>query len=351
MLDALERAGMSNALILPSDVPAQKVIASKASFVSAEKGVSFEPVLQKFLDYLKVRNYSEKTLIRYRRDLRFLFQFLSAERGIISIDDVTKKDLMEYENVVYSSMRLKGDRPLSQETKVGRIVALKSFYNFLSKTELIPFNPASTIDIPVVRNNKLRQFLTEDEVIKLLEAANGKEPLEVRNRTILELLYSTGIRADELLNVSLKDIDLEKQELHIRFGKGRMGKRERLVPIGKIAAEWLKLYITHTRPVFQRREDQGYLFISKNGRKLMIADPNRIVKLYAKKAAIEKKIVCHSLRHSCATHMHQHGCDIRFIQELLGHDSIETTTIYTRLAIDDLKEIHDKTHPRELDTS
>jgi integrase/recombinase XerD len=342
---------VSSRLLASNDVPGSRVAVSLDRPALVEGCLSFEETLHKFLSYLKVRNYSEKTLIRYRRDLNFLFGFLSKHRAINSLDDVTKKDLMEYENEVYSSTRIKDGKPLSQESKVGRIVALKSFYNFLSKTELIPFNPASTIDIPVVRHSKLREFLTEDEAIKLLEAANGQEPLEVRNRTIMELLYSTGMRADELLNVNVKDVDLERTELRIRFGKGRMGKRERLVPIGKIAAEWLKVYIAHTRPVFQKRDDQGYLFISKNGRKLLIADPNRIVKFYAKKAGIEKKIVCHSLRHSCATHMHQHGCDIRFIQELLGHDSIETTTIYTRLAIDDLKEIHDKTHPRELDAS
>lgn len=311
-----------------------------------EGSLGFEETLHKFLSYSRVRNYSERTLEKYRKDLAHLFVFLE-KRGIDRLDDVTKRDLIEYENEVYASVKIKDGSPLAQSSKVGRIVALKSFYNFLSKTELIPYNPAATIDIPVVRNKKLREILTEEETFKLLETAKGENPIDIRNRAIMELLYSTGIRAEELINVGIRDLDLEKEELRIRYGKGRLGKSERLVPVGRVAIEWLKIYVTNVRPILQKSDDEGCLFVTSNGRKLLINDPNRIVKMHARKAGIQRRIVCHSMRHSCATHMLKRGCDIRFIQELLGHDSIETTVVYTRLVIDDLKEVHDKTHPRE----
>ena len=314
--------------------------------VLVEGSLGFQETLHKFLGYSRVRNYSERTLEKYEKDLSHLFSFLE-KRGIERLDDVSKKDLIEYENEVYASVRIKDGNPLAQSTKVGRICALKSFYNFLSKTELIPYNPAATIEIPVVRNRKLREVLTEEETFKLLESAKGDNPIDIRNRAILELLYSTGVRAEELINIGLRDIDLDKEELRIRYGKGRLGKSERLVPVGRVAVEWLKVYVTHIRMTLQKSDDAGYLFVTRNGRKLLINDPNRIVKMHARKIGITRRIVCHSLRHSCATHMLKRGCDIRFIQELLGHESIETTVIYTHLVIDDLKEVHDKTHLRE----
>lgn len=314
--------------------------------VLVEGSLGFQETLHKFLAYSHVRNYSERTLEKYKKDLSYLFSFLE-KRGIDRLDDVTKRDLIEYENEVYASVRIKDGSPLAQSSKVGRVVALKSFYNFLSKTELIPYNPAATIDLPVVRNKKLREILTEEEAFRLLESAKGVNPIDIRNRAILELLYSTGIRAEELINVGIRDLDLEKEELRIRYGKGRLGKSERLVPVGRVAIEWLKIYAANVRPILQKSDDAGYLFVTSNGRKLLINDPNRIVKMHARKIGIMRRIVCHSMRHSCATHMLKRGCDIRFIQELLGHESIETTVVYTRLVIDDLKEIHDKTHPRE----
>ncbi len=315
--------------------------------VVVEENLGFEEMSNRFISYMKVRNYSERTLVKYRAELKHLFTFLRGSRGLEYLDDVTKKDILEYENSVYSTTRIKDGKPLSQESKVGRIVVLKSFYKFLSKTELLPYNPAANIDIPVVRNSRLREVLSEEEMFKLLDSVKGANPIEVRNRAMLEFLYSTAVRAEELLNINIRDLDIEKEEVRIRYGKGRMGKRERLLPVGKVALEWLKTYIENIRPALQKSNDEGYLFLSRNGRKLLIIDPNRIVKFYAKRCGITKKIVCHSMRHSCATHMLKRGCDIRFIQDLLGHDSIETTVIYTRLVIDDLKEIHDKTHPRE----
>lgn len=337
---------MSNVIPALGTMPESKAIARFERPALVEGSLGFQETLHKFLGYSRVRNYSERTLEKYGKDLAHLFAFLE-KRGIDRLDDVTKRDLIEYENEVYASVRIKDGSPLAQSSKVGRMVALKSFYNFLSKTELIPYNPAATIDLPVVRNKKLREILTEEEAFKLLESAKGVNPIDIRNRAILELLYSTGIRAEELINVGIRDLDLDKEELRIRYGKGRLGKSERLVPVGRVAIEWLKIYATNVRPIFQKSDDEGLLFVTINGRKLLINDPNRIVKMHARKAGITRRIVCHSMRHSCATHMLKRGCDIRFIQELLGHESIETTVVYTRLVIDDLKEIHDKTHPRE----
>lgn len=191
---------------------------------------SYEEALEKFADFLQLRNYSPRTVVRYQQDLEKMIRFLRDVRNIQSLDDVTKKDLFEYETEVYSSLRIRDKQPLSQDSKVGRIVAMKSFFNFLSIREMIPYNPAEHISIPTVNRHKLRDVYSEEEIINMLEAAKGETPLEIRDRAMMELLYSTAIRPDEMIHVATKDLDIEKAELKIRFGKGRMGKHKGSVP-------------------------------------------------------------------------------------------------------------------------
>ena len=188
--------------------------------------------------------------------------------------------------------------------------------------------------------------LTKYEVRKLLSKPDETTILGLRDRTILELFYSTGIRLSELINIKLIDLDIERGLLRI---KGKF-KKERIVPVGSIAKRYLLHYIEDARPKLQRDKRTTTLFLSQKGRIFHRSSINIIVRNYVKQAGIRKKnINSHALRHSCATHMLEGGADIRYIQELLGHKSLETTQIYTKVAIKGLKRVHQKTHPREKD--
>jgi len=306
-----------------------------------------QEALSRYADYLKARGYSPCTIKLYLDDTKKFITWLLNEKGVQRLQDVTQDLLRQYQNKIYAQKRMKDGLPLSLSMKSLKILALKNFFGFLARKHEILYNPARDLEAPRQRKDRLRDVLKEREVQKMLEAACGKTPLDVRNRAILELFYSTGIRNSELRHLALGDIDLERQEVRIRHGKGYFGEKERVIPMGRLATAWIGEYVLASRPTLVKNTQTDCLFVSSTGRKLTIDTPDDLVKKYACFAGIKKKVRTHMLRHSFATHLLRHGADIRHVQAMLGHESLDSTKIYTKVEITDLKRVHKRTHPRE----
>ena len=309
--------------------------------------MNYEELLKHYKVYLLSQNYSPRSLKKYQIDLKSFFSFLLLEKGIQRIQDVTRETLRDYVHKVVTQKRKKDALPLSQWTKAGKVAALKTFFRFLLKKGILLYNPASELEIPRVHTRKVREVLKEREIFKILDSIDPESPLGLRDRAMLELFYSTGIRNTELRFLKVQDVDLKENELRILHGKGRFGKRQRILPLGRTAQRHLEEYLCLGRSKFLKDKDPGFLFLSKEGSQLSILLPNRRLKFYAECTGIKKKVFTHILRHSFATHLLRHGADIRYVQEMLGHESMDSTRAYTKVEISDLKKIHRRTHPRE----
>ncbi len=285
--------------------------------------------LKKFLNYLNLqKNYSSNTIRGYKRDILQFINFLKKNK-IKSFKSISYEDFLSYlgylRNYGYS------------ETTIGRKVAsLKSFFKFLSARKIIKSNPVALLSSPK-KPDRLPDFLTVEEVEKILNIPSGKNWQSLRDKAILELLYSTGIRVGELTSLRIGDIDFFQELIKVK-GKG---KKERIVPIGSYALKALIEYI-EKRP----NKKEKNVFLNKYGKPLTERSVERIIDKYSKKAGIGKKITPHTFRHTFATHMLDRGADLRTVQELLGHERITTTQIYTHLTVEKLKEFYNKTHPR-----
>lgn len=288
--------------------------------------------INSYLDYLLFeRGYSKNTIESYRRDLIKFEDFL--EKKGLELEDVTLKILDEFVGQV---------GPALKETSRARLIStLRSFFKYLVREEDFGINPAELLEIPRKRE-RLPDYLTIEEMEKLLSLPD-ESPLGLRDKALLELMYATGLRVSEVLNLKLHDIELETMFVRVK-GKG---EKERLVPFGNMARDAIIKYMGEGRPKLLRRMTD-YLFLNKRGGKLSRVGFWKILKGYARKIGIEKKVHPHIIRHSFATHMLVGGCDLRTLQVLLGHASPTTTQIYTHLEIKYLHEVHRRYHPRSL---
>lgn len=304
-----------------------------------------EETLGRYAEYLIVRNYSPATSKRYQAEVKKFFVWLLEKKGIERLQDVTKEVLRDFQNKVFVQRRQRDGAPLSLSMKIGKIVALKNFFQFLIQKGDLLYNPADSIDVPRQRQDKLKSVLKEREVLKILGSVKGEDPLALRDRAILELLYSTGIRNSEARLLEPKDVDFEGGLVRIRHGKGYFGPKERVVPLGRMAGGFLEEYLQRSRPKILKGRDSKFLFVSHQAKGLSIYWLLDLVKKYSK--CLKKNVTTHMLRHSFATHLLRHGADIRHVQMMLGHENLDSTKIYTKLEITDLKKVHQKTHPRE----
>ena len=236
------------------------------------------------------------------------------------------------------------EEPRSLQTQRGRLVALRSFFRYLVKSSQILYDPATELELPKTRKNIPRDIMSKKEILKILNQPDPDNVLGLRDKAILELLYSTGIRNQELRNLCIYDIDIANNYLRVTRGKG---KKDRVIPLGEIAATYVEEYLNHSRPKLLNKEETNILFLTKHGRTMKNNGLIETIKKYAAKAKLEKHITPHSFRHTCATHLLKNNASLRHIQELLGHASIESTQIYTRVDISDLKRAHKRYHPRE----
>ncbi|MEW6008703.1 MAG: tyrosine recombinase XerC [Candidatus Omnitrophota bacterium] len=284
-----------------------------------------ERFVEKFFRYLEIeKNASEFTKINYGHDLKEFDSFLK-DTPMESIDYLVLRRYLAH---------LKA-RNLSKRSINRKLSSLRAFFKFLFKEGLIKTNPAALLSSPKL-DKHLPLFMTEDETVKLLEAADGHDWLSLRDRAILETLYSTGMRISELLGLNLDDIDFISGVVKVR-GKG---KKERLIPIGNSAINSIRRYLDN------RLDKSQTIFLNKNKTRLTTRGARLILNKYIKKASLKQGISPHTLRHSFATHLLNRGADLRSVQELLGHSNLSTTQVYTHLTTERLKAVYDKAHPR-----
>jgi integrase/recombinase XerD len=232
--------------------------------------------------------------------------------------------------------------PLGWSTQRNRLGVLKDFFRWLTRQDVILHNLASELELPRMEKRLPQEVLSVAEVERLLAVPDVSDPLGVRDRTMLELFYSTGIRRTELCRLELPDLNTERRTLHVRLGKG---KKDRVVPVGERAVAWLQRYLKEVRPRLCLDTRTPALFLTGYGEDFNPDVLSRMVSAWLRKAGLKRQGCCHVLRHSCATHMLENGADIRFIQQLLGHEKLDTTAIYTEVSIKQLQEVHARCHP------
>jgi integrase/recombinase XerD len=296
-------------------------------------------LLLKFVEYMKVNSFSERTVTGYSQNIRYFLNYLR-EIGIKNIIEVDRKVLADYQSRVYLET-YKG-KPLTAGTRQHRLSCIRTFYRYMLKSGLVIYDPSSYMDLPKNPDELPRNILSKKEVGMVLSKPDLETPIGIRDRAIMEMFYSTGVRTTELCNITLNDVDLRNGELKV---KGKNSK-DRVIPLGEVVSEYLEFYLKEARGKLSG-SNPPYLFFSKNGKKLRRNYVSSIIKSYAVKAGLKKLITPHSFRHSFATHLLKGKADIRKIQELLGHSSITTTQRYTRVEIGDLKQVIKKHHPRE----
>jgi integrase/recombinase XerD len=306
--------------------------------------MKIQAILENFKSYLAAKNYSSRTIETYVKYIELFDRYLK-QKKIERIEDITR-DLIDQYQIDLTTKNQHTKMYLTVSTQTSRLVALISFFRFLHHKSLIEVNPVSHLELPKVPRRPPSNYLTYKEVSEILKAASKTNLLGIRDKAILELLYSVGLRNSELRTLSIQDIDFNNELIRIQ-GKGQ---KERIVPIGKVALDYIQVYLEKSRPFLLNQKTQtDVLFLSKRGKPLSIDVLPDIINRYKPKTSITKRIGAHTFRHSFATHLMLRGIDLRSLQELLGHNSIETTQIYTHLTLKDLKSAYTKTHPREND--
>lgn len=291
--------------------------------------------MQLFLEYLTVElGLSVNTRQAYERDLRLFCKTLGFKNSDALVN-VSREQITGY----MTQLKEKG---LAAATIARKLAAIKAFYRFMTAEGYMDANPAEVVEAGT-KGIKLPRVLSEDEVVRLLNQPDITTAEGFRDRTMLEVLYATGMRVSELINLTLERVDLNMKYI-IAFGKG---SKERIVPLGSVAAEFLQQYLEKVRPKLMHTDrNTNIVFLAFGGHELTRQRFWQIIRAYGRKANINKALTPHILRHSFATHLLDNGADLRSVQELLGHSDISTTQIYTHLTNKRLRDIYAKAHPR-----
>lgn len=291
--------------------------------------------MQLFLEYLTVElGLSANTRQAYERDLRLFCKTLGFKNSDALVN-VSREQITGY----MTQLKEKG---LAAATIARKLAAIKAFYRFMTAEGYMDANPAEVVEAGT-KGIKLPRVLSEDEVVRLLNQPDITTAEGFRDRTMLEVLYATGMRVSELINLTLERVDLNMKYI-IAFGKG---SKERIVPLGSVAAEFLQQYLEKVRPKLMHADkNTNIVFLAFGGHELTRQRFWQIIRAYGRKANINKALTPHILRHSFATHLLDNGADLRSVQELLGHSDISTTQIYTHLTNKRLRDIYAKAHPR-----
>ena len=291
-------------------------------------------LLDQFLHYLTVeKGLAKKTLEAYSHDLNRFLNYLQ-EKGIEDVLRVSKLDVRAF------LLTLKAKK-LSNKTVVRNLVAIRTFFRFLTQEGKLESNPVEDLESPRLAKT-LPEILSLHEVEQLLETPKPQTPLGIRDRTMLEMLYATGMRVSELVSLQMNQLNLEGGYV-LLFGKG---SKERGVPVGTEAIKWVSHYLKGARQKLSKGKETPFLFLNRSGRKMSRQVFWKSIKAYGRKAGIRKKITPHLLRHSFASHLLARGADLRSVQMLLGHADISTTQIYTHVTSERLKQVHRRHHPR-----
>lgn len=287
-----------------------------------------------YLHYLKVeRGLSENTIASYGIDLKLFLEYLR-KNEIPSFKQVNKEIIVNY-------MQSEKNNNKANSSILRSVSSLRKFFQYLAQEKIIEKDPMLLIDTPKKKQH-LPQVLTKEEVEKLLHSPNTGQVLGLRDRAMLELMYATGLRISEIINLKLEDLHLTMGTLQT-LGKGH---KERIVPVGDEAIKWVNRYLEEARPKLLKQKRSNYLFLNFHGNNLTRQGVWKNLKAEVRKAGIQKNITPHTLRHSFATHILENGADLRIVQELLGHADISTTQIYTHLSNKQLADIYNRAHPR-----
>lgn len=293
-----------------------------------------EELLNDFIEFLLVeKGLAKNTIDSYGRDLKSYLEYLKL-REIDNISGTNRTVIVSY--LIFMQKKGKASSSISRAC-----ASIKSFYHFLFTERYIDDDPTINLDTPKLEH-RLPRVLSLEEVDKLLEQPDVNTILGFRDKTMLELLYATGMRVSELISLTVEDINLDMGYLRC-LGKG---SKERILPIGSISIKYLKKYLDDIRCRLLKNNDTKILFLNYRGKKLSRQGFWKIIKKYSRTANLSKKVTPHTLRHSFATHLLENGADLRAVQEMLGHSDISTTQIYTHITKNKIKEVYDKTHPR-----
>ena len=287
--------------------------------------------------------YSADTINRRETALRRFVEWCD-ERSLTHPNQISKPILERYQRHLYYYRKADG-QPLTLGTQHSLLAPLKTFFKRLAQDNHVPYNPASELTLPKTPKRLPRDILSVEEVESILAEAHPDTPGGLRDRAVLETLYSTGLRRMELVALRVYDIDRRRAIVIVREGKGR---RDRILPIGQRALAWLEKYLIDARPQLLLNLHEEALFLNDYGDPLPREALARLVKRAMDQAGIKKTGSCHLFRHAMATHMLDNGADTRFIQAMLGHADLATTQIYTHVSVEKLREIHAATHPAKL---
>ena len=277
----------------------------------------------------------------YLSEVRSFLRFLSQERELGDLHQLRREDLEAYQVSLEHRLKSNG-KPLERSGRSRKVSTVKSFVRFLYRTQVLLRDLGTNIVAPRPPDKLLAQLPSQEEILALFEAPDVSTPLGLRDRAILELLYSSALRNSELRNLEVNDVDLGRLQVRVRHGKG---SRQRLVPLGEPAGVWIERYLKQARSFFLRSKEHGFLFGTIRGSQLKVPTLIDLVRKHGKAAGLGEGLTPHSLRHCCATHMLANHVKFRHLQELLGHKNPSSTQIYTRVELSDLKEAHRIYHP------
>ena len=306
----------------------------------APPGGDLSALREQYLSWLEVRNYSAQTVEGRRRALN-AFLAWAWERDLRRAGEITRPILESHQRHLHR-YRKKNGKPLGASSQRGRIAAIKDFFRWMVRANHLLHNPASELELPRPERRLPEEPLSLSEVKAILAVPDTADPLGLRDRALLETLYSTAIRRGEAVKLAVTDLNHERRTLQVRQGKG---KKDRVVPVGERALYWLSRYLDESRPRLALHPRETALFLTAYGEAFNADFLSHHVSKLIKQSGLGRPGSCHLFRHTCATHMHDNGADIRFIQQMLGHEKLETTQIYTEVSIKALQEIHDRTHP------
>jgi integrase/recombinase XerD len=307
--------------------------------VSAPANGKLTKLLEAYEEALWVR-HAARTVPAYLADVRALLGWLE-EHGI-ELQEVRTQDLLAYQADLLAARKADG-KPYSSSLHTNRVTAMKSFFRFLYRRGFLLQDPAAAVEYPRVEHRLPANVLTRQEARRIVEAPDGATNTSLRDRAILETFYATGLRVSELARLTLQDVDTEERLLRVVQGKG--GK-DRNLPLTAAAAEALEAYLRDARPRMRGARRSPLLFLAPRGGRMHTSTLNGVVHAWAQKAGVKRRVTCHTFRHSVATHLLKGGANIRHIQALLGHGSLQTTERYTRVEISDLKGVIRRAHPR-----
>ena len=302
-------------------------------------------LVEEFCDWMGSHGYSPRTIDNRRGQLSALVDWL-AERGVTRPVEVTRPMLERYQRWLFHYRKANGE-PLSFRSQSQRLLPVRAFFRWAARNHHVLYNPASEIDLPKVEHRLPKPALTASEAEQVLAQPDLDDALGVRDRAMLEVLYSTGIRRSELAHLAIFDLDAERCTLLVRQGKGR---KDRMVPIGERAVTWVLRYLADVRPTLAVEPDDATMFLTADGTEFSPDRLTQIARRYVIQAEVPKSGACHLFRHTCATLMLEGGADIRYIQALLGHAELSTTQIYAQVSIRALQVVHSATHPGATNT-